>query len=244
MNLLLLTATELDSRGHLWLEGERARHLLTVLAVQAGQQLRAGCLDQSLGTATVLTIETSRIEIRYEPRTTASRDGERCLLLAIPRPKVLSRCLEHAAALGFTRIALMRTARVEKSHLHSHKLLAHDIRPHLIAGLEQGMRVLLPEVRIFNRFKPFVEDELNDFVPTEARFVGHPHAAQAIGQLPAFDPHYCIALGPEGGFVPFEINALEQQGFVAVRAAMGPLRVESALSYLTGQLDLMARAPS
>jgi RsmE family RNA methyltransferase len=152
----------------------------------------------------------------------------------------LSRCIEHAAALGFTRIALMRTARVEKSHLQSHKLLAHDIYPHLVAGLEQGMRVLVPEVRVFNRFKPFVEDELNDFVPTQARFVGHPQAALGIAQLPAFDWSYCLALGPEGGFVPFEIDALEKRGFTAVRAAMGPLRVESALSYLTGQLDLKA----
>lgn len=241
MNLLLLAPDELDAELSAVLEAERARHLITVLGARPGQQLRAGCIDQSLGTVTVLEVEADRVRVRYTPLEPASRAGERCLLLAIPRPKVLSRCLEHAAALGFTRIALMRTARVEKSHLQSHKLQPHDIRPHLLAGLEQGMRVIVPEVRVFERFKPFVEDELDSFVPTRARFVGHPHAELSLRELPAFDPAYCVAIGPEGGFVPFEIDALEKQGFSAVRAAMGPLRVESALSYLTGQLDLLAQ---
>jgi hypothetical protein len=40
--------------------------------------------------------------------------------------------------------------------------------------------------------------------------------------------------------VPFEVAAFEAQGFKAVSAPIGPLRVESALSYLTGQLDLLA----
>jgi RsmE family RNA methyltransferase len=103
------------------------------------------------------------------------------------------------------------------------------------------MRAVMPDVHVFDRFKPFVEDRLDQFVPSAVRFVGHPHAQAAICELPHFEADYCLALGPEGGFVPFEIDALSAKGFQAVRAAMGPLRVESALSYLSGQLDLVQR---
>jgi RsmE family RNA methyltransferase len=241
MNLLLLEAHELDDQGCTWLSGPRAHHVLTVLRAQVDQRLRAGCLDRDFGTATVLGIEAERVRLRYIPEKPATLSRQRCLLLAIPRPKVLSRCLEHAAALGFTRIVLLRTARVEKSHLQSHKLSAQDIEPHLRAGLEQGMRVTLPDVHVFDRFKPFVEDRLEEYIVSPRRWLAHPHADVSVAQLSPFPEDYCLALGPEGGFVPFEVDALSAQGFVAVRAAMGPLRVESALSYLTGQLDLLQR---
>jgi 16S rRNA (uracil1498-N3)-methyltransferase len=241
MNLLLLGADELDEHGRTWIDGPRAQHLVRVLGVKAGQALRAGRLDLDLGLALVLAVEPRRVHLEYTAREAAKAGRERCLLLAIPRPKVLSRCLEHASALGFTRIVLLRSARVEKSHLQSHKLSATDIEPHLIAGLEQGMRVTLPDVHVFDRFKPFVEDRLNELVLSRQRFVAHPHCETSLGELPSFAADYCVAIGPEGGWVPFEIDALCAQGFTAVRAAMGPLRVESALSYLTGQLDLVQR---
>jgi 16S rRNA (uracil1498-N3)-methyltransferase len=241
MNLLLLRANELDEQGRAWVDGARAEHLVRVLGVQVGQTLRSGRLDLELGRAQVLAVEPGRVHLEYTAGAPLTASRERCLLLAIPRPKVLSRCLEHASALGFARIVLIRSARVEKSHLQSHKLSARDIEPHLIAGLEQGMRVTLPDVHVFDRFKPFVEDRLNDVVLSQHRFVAHLHCDTALGELPRFDGDYCVAIGPEGGWVPFEVNALRAQGFTAVRAAMGPLRVESALSYLTGQLDLIQR---
>lgn len=243
MNLLLLEPSELDTSGEVLLEGPRARHLLDVLRVQVGKVLRAGCLDQSYGQAQVLHATEQQVRLRYvvsTPVAWPAAGPERCLLLAIPRAKVLSRCLEHAAALGFTRIALFRSARVDKSQLQSHKLSEPDMRGHLLAGLEQGCRVVLPRVQVFERFRPFVEDELTAFVTTQARVLAHVQAPTPLSRLPLREFTYCVALGPEGGFVPFEVTAFEAQGFTAAAAPIGPLRVESALSYLTGQLDLLA----
>ncbi|HEX2734797.1 MAG TPA: RsmE family RNA methyltransferase [Polyangiaceae bacterium] len=239
MNLLLLTEQELSPEAEAVLEGRRARHLLDVLGVEVGQELRAGMLNASYGVARVLATDGQRVRVVYRAVQAAVGRPERCLVLAIPRPKVLSRCLEHASALGYETIVLLRTARVEKSHLGSHKLTSADIEPHLISGLEQGARVMIPKLHVATRFRPFVEDELDTLVSSRRRFVAHPHATSQIAGLAPLSADYCLAIGPEGGFVPFEIELLQQRGFEAVSAAMGPLRVESALSYLTGQLDLL-----
>jgi 16S rRNA (uracil1498-N3)-methyltransferase len=249
MNLLLLYPEELDCQLQVRLTGRRAEHLLSVLRVQPGQALRAGRLDHDKGVAQVLQVDAASVavSVRYQPQQVHRAQDSvslaaqgRCLLLAIPRPKVLSRCLEHAAALGYTTIVLLRTARVEKSHLQSHKLLPSDIRPHLIAGLEQGCCITLPRVQVFDRFKPFVEDLLDSTISSTPRFVAHPAAVTALPATRLAAREYCLAIGPEGGFLPYEVEQLEARGFVAIRAEVGPLRVESALSYLTGQLDLLA----
>lgn len=238
MNLLLLEPEELDDAGCVRLVGRRAEHLRRVLGVTTGQQLRAGRLNQERGTATVLQIGASDVLVRYEAQSSSSPAAPRNLLLAVPRPKVLSRCLEHASALGFSKIALFRSRRVDRAHLLSHKLAAEDVRRHLIAGLEQSCRVQLPRVQVFQRFKPFVEDELTEWLECDQRFVAHPTARDAPAR--ATSESFALAIGPEGGFIPYEVDALVARGFIPISAETGPLRVESALSYFTGRLDALA----
>ena len=58
------------------------------------------------------------------------------------------------------------------------------------------------------------------------------------------DSTFALALGPDGGFVPFEVEQLALRGFLptalpAGPAGLHPLRTESALSALWAQLDLL-----
>jgi RsmE family RNA methyltransferase len=202
-----------------------------------GQQLVAGRLDHEHGTATVVEVAAEHIVVTYQPDACPRSHPGRELILAVPRPKVLSRCLQHAAALGFENIALIRSYRVERAHLLSHKLSATDIRRHLLSGLEQARRVRLPCVQVFDRFKPFVEDVLPHWAQYSERFVAHPGAQPPPAGRTSETPRYTLAIGPEGGFVPYEVEALSQRGFLPISSPVGALRVESALSYFTGQLD-------
>jgi len=238
VNLLLLEPAEVE-RGEARVGGRRARHLLDVLRVQPGAVVRAGIVDGARGHATVLAAEPDGVRLRVDC-TEPPDQGQDVLLLAVPRPKVLARILEHAAALGYRHIALFRSWKVEKSHLGSRALRPEVQRAHLLLGLEQGQRTHLPEVHFFALFRPFVEDQLAALPLPAHRFCAHPAAATATAELRLSQgAPFALALGPDGGFVPYEVEQLAARGFLPVRLSSSPLRTESALSALHGQLDLL-----
>lgn len=250
MNLLLLSPEELDDENCCCLTGRRHLHLTSVLRCEIGGRLRAGVINCGYGTATVLHRSADSTRLHFELERCCETPTFKTLLLAVARPKVLSRCLQHAAALGYERILLLRTHRVDKAHLHSHRL--HELRyqDDLRLGLEQARRVRLPVVQLFPRFRPFVEDELTGQVTAAVRVVAHPTAPAPnrerlanLAGATACRTGYALAIGPEGGFVPFEIESLQRCGFLASSFGPAPLRVESALSYITGQLDCLTAAP-
>jgi 16S rRNA (uracil1498-N3)-methyltransferase len=214
VNFLLLEPGEIDADGVAALRGRRALHVRTVLRAQPGQRLRAGVLDGGTGRAVVTAIDADSVHVRCElPFAPPDASAGDVLLLAVPRPKVLLRMLAHAAALGFDRIVLLRTWRVDKSHLGSDAMRADVQREQLLLGLEQSGRTRLPAVRAFPLFRPFVEDELPALALPPGRFVAHPAAPVATSELslPPRAP-FALALGPDGGFVPYEVEQLTARG--------------------------------
>lgn len=249
MNFLLLERHEVAADGQVTLSGRRAEHVRQVLRAAVGQTLRAILLDAGIGTATVAAIDDAGVRLHCTwpaaaPAAAPVPAGD-ALLLAVPRPKVLLRMLAHAAALGFARIVLFRSWRVEKSHLGSEAMRAEVQRDHLLAGLEQSGRWRLPEVRFFPLFKPMVEDHLDGLGLPPSRFVAHPSAATRTCQLAlAASAPFALALGPDGGFLPYEVEALHGRGFLPVSCGDHALRTETALAALTGQLALLRERAS
>jgi len=240
MNLLLLSTEEIGADSVATLRGRRAAHAHSVLRVEPGQDLRIGLVDGPLGTGRVIVSEPDRLAIRCAFASEVPDKPQDVLVLAIPRPKALLRCLEDAAALGFGRIVLIRTWRVDKSFLQSHSLDAKSWREALLLGLEQSRRTHVPRVLVFPLFRPFVEDELEAAVTPTNRFVAHladarPVAAAALAPAQPLT----LAIGPEGGFVPFEVEQLRARGFAAITAGEHPQRVPVALCVLRGQLQLL-----
>jgi len=106
---------------------------------------------------------------------------------------------------------------------------------------------VLPEVTVFDRFKPFIEDILGGFTEETPRFAAHLDGGLNVQRLfvDSCSPtlRYTLAVGPEGGFVPYEADLLSKHGFHLIASSIGALRVESAVSYFAGQLDAMVGAP-
>ena len=233
MNLLLLEPADLQPDGTARMTGRRLRHALEVLRAAAGDVLRVGLVDGPTGSAEVLRAAGDELVLR--PSLDASpppRPGID-LLLAVPRPKALRKVLPAAASLGVDRIVLVNAARVEKSYFASRVLEPAALRELLVLGLEQARDTRMPEVLIRERFRPFVEDELDALWPRAQRLLADPSARTA----PARDSRrLLLAIGPEGGWVPFEIDLLASRGFE--RFTLGPrtLRVEVAVAYALGAL--------
>lgn len=237
LNLLLLTREELDASESCVVSGRRAEHLVQVLGAVAGDSLRAAVKDETLGVVRVNEVSADSVHVTYSAETEVPL-LEKVLCLAVPRPKVLSRCIQHATALGFARISLFRSYRVEKSHLSSQRLSPERLHEDVWLGMEQGRRVHTPIVELFDRFRPFVEDHL-DHLAEGHRYVGHPYNSTPLWGIEPRPGPYTLVIGPDGGFIDYEIQALRACGFAPIRAGSAPLRVESAISYLAGQLDLV-----
>jgi RsmE family RNA methyltransferase len=101
-------------------------------------------------------------------------------------------------------------------------------------------------VTIERRFRPFVEDEADAFWPAPLpRLVAHPRAERNLWEvLPASGSDTAVlAIGPEGGWVPFELELLEAHGFQRFAAGQRILRVDTAMPFLIGQIALLSQRP-
>ena len=148
----------------------------------------------------------------------------------------LAKLLPAVASLGVDRLVLLNAARVEKSYFTAGVLEPASVDALLRLGLEQARDTVPPEVLVRPLFRPFVEDECDRLLAgTELRLVAHPPAAAPC-------PHredarrVALAIGPEGGWVPFEIELLASRGFRPVSLGPRVLRVETVVPLLVGML--------
>jgi 16S rRNA (uracil1498-N3)-methyltransferase len=232
MNLLLLRDEDFQPDGTVRLVGRRLLHAREVLRAAEGDVLRVGRLGGLTGSGTTLSVSAEelllRVDITEPPPPRPGID----LLLAMPRPKALRRVLPALASLGVDRVVLVNAARVEKSYFSS-KVIDEAFEL-FCEGLEQARDTRPPELVVRQRFRPFVEDELSEVFPgLGTRLLAHPVAPEGV---PKREGRAVVAIGPEGGWVPFEIDLLRKQGFLPFSLGPRPLRVEVAVSYALGAL--------
>jgi RsmE family RNA methyltransferase len=234
MNLLLLHPQDFIAPQLARISGRRHRHLIDILRVEPGQSVHIGLVDGLLGEARVVSLAPDHSVLETVLTLPPPVPAAVTLLLALPRPKAFRRILQGVATFGVKRIVLLNTARVDKSYWQSPLLDAQAIREQLLLGLEQARDTRLPEVLLRPRFRPFVEDELPGLAAGSLCLVAHPASARPCPC--AIAEPVTLAIGPEGGFIPFEIDLLHRQGFLSVHLGSRPLRVESAVPALLGRL--------
>jgi RsmE family RNA methyltransferase len=230
MNVVLLAREEVGPDGIVRLVDARARHVIDVLRVTPGQDVRVGIVDGPFGIGTVTTIGEATIELRcvfdeaIPPRPTID------LLLALPRPKVMRRLWAQLASLGVGRVILTNAERVERHYFDAHVLSPDIYTPLLIEGLQQARDTRVPLVTIARRLKPFIEDELDILCPDTARIVLHPGSAAPLDAVVrnASLERVLLAIGPEGGWNDFELTLLRAHGFADAGMGSRTLRTDTA----------------
>lgn len=238
MNLLLLFESDFTDGTHtvVRLTGRRREHALSVWKVAVGDELRAGVLNGNMGTAKVERVDEASLEMRVVFNEAPPPLLPLTLVLALPRPKALKRCIEAVTALGVKRVFIIGSRRVEKSYWSSPELSNENLMTHMLLGLEQACDTVLPEIALRKRFKPFVEDDAAEIIEGTRAIVAHPYSASACPcnlQGPV-----TLAIGPEGGFIPYEIELLKKHGFEDVSLGKRILRVEYAVPAIIGRLML------
>lgn len=234
MNLVLLHAGDLIAADRAQLSGRRLAHLRDVLKAQPRDRFRVGLEGGMMGFGQLVTLSEQRAEMILDLSQTPPPSLPLTLIMALPRPKMLKRIFQTCATMGVKRLFLINAYRVEKSYWQSPWLRDEPIREQLILGLEQAMDTMLPAVTLRQRFKPFVEDELPAIAAASRKLVAHPGAGDSCPSQIREPVTLCI--GPEGGFIPYEVEKLQEAGFTAVQLGPRILRVETAVPALIGRL--------
>ena len=231
MNLILIHPHEPDSAGLVRLAGERAEHIRHVLKATPGKTLRIGLLNGPKGCGTVESVSGKEVVLRCEFEEKIPACPAVDLLLALPRPKVMKRLWAQLAALGIGRIILTNAEKVERYYFDSHVLEPDFYNERLIEGLQQAGDTLLPEVRIVKELKPFLEDELNSVFPVSGKkLLADPSGEQNVFQAleSAEAAKILMAVGPEGGWTPYELELFAAHGFKIFHAGPRILRTDTA----------------
>lgn len=233
MNLLLLTAQQLDADQATLTDSRQLKHIQEHLKLAVGDTIKVGVRDGLKGHAVVQQIDHQQLVLSdIQLNQVSPAKPPLTLILALPRPKVLRRVIMDAVTLGVQHLVLLHSYRVDKSYWQTPFL--NQIDDFILLGLEQAGDTVWPTISLKKRFRPFVEDELPLLCQDKIALVAHPYADQ---MAPTNIQQPCVlVVGPEGGFIPFEVDLLAANGCTPVALGGRILRTETAVPVLMGRL--------
>lgn len=241
MNLLLAEPIEIVNQ-RITLTDHRAVHIIKVLRAELGDTVRIGVINGPRGTGVIEALHARHprsVSLKLELTDIVQSLPRIDLILALARPIMMRRILSQATALGVGRFFLIHANRVEKSFWEASLLEEKGYNEHLRQGLEQAVDTRMPEVTFFRHFKPFVED----FLPTIAsdyshRLIAHPGGTHSLQEgLAGQHNRVLLAIGPEGGWVDYEVERFTEKGFVSCTIGSRILKVDTAVVALHSRIS-------
>lgn len=233
MNIVLL-------RHEDWIDGQsvvvrdrRASHIRSVLRAQVGDSIRVGVMGGDCGQAVIEALDEQAVRLAVQLSEAPPARHRFDIVLALPRPKMLRRILRQCAEFGVSQLHLINSARVEKSFWQSPLLRPAKLDEALQRGLERARDTVQPHVHLHKRFRPFVEDQLPVICGGRPCWLTDMGAPTSLAEVPAMPA--VVMIGPEGGFVPFEVELA--QAVMAQRVHLGEriLSVDTALTTVLAQ---------
>ncbi len=240
MNILLFLPQNIVDTHEIKITGRQCTHLLRVLNVSLGSQVRIGLLNGNIGTGTVTKIEPNTVHLSTELTTLPPANLPLSLVIALPRPQMIKRILQTVATMGVDQVHFVQTKKVEKNYWQSPTVEDDAIFEQLHLGLEQGVSTRCPQVFKHTCWRTFVNESLP--VLTEHHdhsFVAH---LTQTARCPSFSDapatKSLMFIGPEGGFTPEEISTLNQKNIKTVQLGNRVMKVETAVTAVITKLYL------
>ncbi|WP_407305036.1 16S rRNA (uracil(1498)-N(3))-methyltransferase [Acinetobacter sp.] len=233
MNIVLLDPRQTETEIWSITSKRQLEHLRIHVDVQVGDTLKVGIREGKRYLTEIVEVTEQAIKVKPIKEEAVPAKLPVTLIVAMPRPKVLRRLIMDSVTLGVGKIILLHSYRVDKSYWQTPFLKLLD--QYITLGLEQAGDTIAPKVEIHKRFKPFVEDVLPGLITEECpAYVAHPYADM---KMPFAIDHPCsIVIGPEGGFIPYEVDLLIKNGCQAVSLGSRIIRTETVIAYVLGRL--------
>lgn len=240
MNIVLFESSEIVEQRAV-IEGERAKHIAKVLRASPGDSIRVGVINGLTGYGSIEKINRRPpylVELHVNLNGSPPAPSNVDIVLALPRPIMFKRVLSQATSLGVKRFHIINASRVEKSFWDAHAIDEHIYHTHLLKGLEQAMDTQLPMVFFHKGFKSFIDDGIPHLKDEyTCMIVADPRFPYGFKEKVAEQPgRILLAIGPEGGWIDYEIERMVQAGFKGVGIGTRILRVDTAVIALHSML--------
>ena len=241
MNIIILTEKDFVKVNVYRISDERALHIRKILKSEVGDILEIGLLNRSTGTAKLIGIDDSRIELEVLEFNSTNEDKIKIeIVCALPRPQTLKKVLSTCATMGVSSLFLIRSEKVEKSYFHSPILKEENYTKFLIEGLSQGKRTRVPKIEIHHKFKDFFNNGFQETFNNSTCLIAHPDTNKYLSKnIFSANKNLLIAIGPEAGWNDFEVGLMQEMGFLKFRLSDSILRVENAVTAALAQIEIM-----
>lgn len=246
MNLIILTEQDAVDSQRYRLGDHRAEHICKILKVSAGDCLEVGLLNGPHGKGLVESIDDEQVVLNCQWTEEINLLPSIDLICALPRPQTLKKVLHSVAAMSVRRVYFIQGNRVKPRYFKSSLLKDNKFQRFLLEGLSQGKNTRLPEVTIHHYFKEFFEETLAELEESEnvpaKKLLPDMEVKHYIDQIDLDSAQRIIlAIGPEGGWVPFEQDFMRECGFEQFTLGPWTLRVENAVIAAIAQIQLTVK---
>ena len=236
MNIILLQDQDfIDNSEIAIINDKRLIHIQKVLDPAIGQSLKVGLLNGNCGHGIVISINEQAVTLQVVLNQPPPKRHTFDIALALPRPKMLRRILRTIAEYGVENLYLINSARVEKSYWQSPLLHPDKIQNALMAGMERSKDTVMPTVHLHQRFRPFVEDRLPDLCESRLCWITDMGASQSAAEIDIASKPAVVLIGPEGGFVPFEVQLATSTIAQPIHLGTRVLSVDTAVTTVLAQ---------
>jgi len=237
MNCILFSPSEIRDDGTVVLSDFRFNHIREVLKISNESTIRVGVREGLMGIAQVISLDSASVTFIPHLTDHSPLPLPVKLIVAMPRPKSFRKLLHTAVVMGVKEVHIIKSWKVDKSFWSTPFLTPTGIDEIVCDGLMQARDTISPIISIHKGFKPFVEDRLPEIAGSSEIRIFHPgESTQQF--VPDSSRYYTIVIGPEGGFIPYEVDIIEQAG--AIRTSLGARiqRVEQAVGSVLGFISM------
>jgi len=206
----------------LTLAGEEAHHLLHVLRLKPDDEITLfdGRGGEAWARITAISKKVAELEI-VSRRVSPPNLHPLTLTTAVPKGDRFAWLVEKATELGVDRLIPLQT---QRSIVDPREGKLDKMRQTVVAACKQSGRNFLMEITPVCTFAEFLEREL----PAGRLLLADPTGDICTPELLRTAQPLLLAIGPEGGWSPDELELARQRGAQVVRLGDTVLRMETA----------------
>ena len=210
--------------GQLVLNEENSKHIVQVLRMQMGNQLKLTDGKGNIFTAVIIDDHKKKCTVTIQSKQFQQQTANK-VTIAISLIKNASRFewfLEKATEIGVSEIIPLLCERTEKQHFRFDRM-----KGILISAMLQSQQCWLPVLHEPVKFINVISDQ-NERKKLIAHCEDEVSKVSITNQLLKDTTHKLILIGPEGDFTNDEIKMAVQHNFLPVALGNTRLRTETA----------------